>query len=144
MIEDIFNMTADTWIGQIQSNIEAVGANASGQTSASLRKTVTDDGVRASMVIDAARHFFVLETGRGPGGFPPLSRIEQWIIDKPVPGGKAYPIAKVIAEQGTKLFRVGGRDTVFSNVVNDESVNELLRKLEAEELMRVEANIIPK
>lgn len=63
-----------------------------------------------------------LATGREPGKFPPISSIEQWIIDKGIQpldesltiSSLAFLIARKIAREGTEYFKQGGTDLLES------------------------------
>lgn len=62
-------------------------------------------------VLKGPDYLFAMVTGRGPGGFPPLEFIEDWIVAKGItPDGDislqslAFLIARKIARQGTDVF----------------------------------------
>lgn len=130
-IEELLSQEGGAAITKIQSNITSSGQNASGRTSNSLKSTVSESDGITRLVIDAARHFTVLETGRKPGKMPPVGAIQQWIVDKPLDErkGLAWAISKVIARDGTKLFQEGGRKDIFSNVLNDTFVSDITNKV---------------
>ena len=86
------------------------------------KRKLTDKGINASYKL------LYVENGRGPGKFPPIDKILEWIRVKPVipytdSRGRlpteeqlAFLIARKIAEQGTE-----GRNVLF------ETVDELNR-----------------
>ncbi len=113
---------------KIQQNLEATGTNASGRTSASLSVEVDD----ATGTLYGRQAFGTVETGRRAGRVPAGFRqiIYQWMQDKgvhaDVSGNRsqrsadmsmAYLIARKIANEGSKLYRDGGRDDIYSNVL---------------------------
>ena len=113
---------------QIQSNLADTGTNASGKTSQSLVVTVTD----SSGELTGRFAFGTVETGRRAGQVPSGFRhiIYQWMQDKGVHAevqgrrsqesadrSMAYFIARKIAQEGSKLYRDGGRKDIYSNVL---------------------------
>lgn len=109
------------------------GQKASGRTAASLRVEVSED----SGTLWGRNAFGVLETGRKGGRVPKDFQgiIMQWMRDKgirpaPIPyltdrphkytpqqRGElrmSYLIARKIRREGTKLFRAGGRQDIYS------------------------------
>lgn len=120
----------------IINHIRANGQNASGRTIASLHVEQKKDGG----ILWGRKPFGTLETGRRAGKVPYRfgDIIYQWMMDKgihaaPMPyltnkphryspqeradRSMAYAIAKNIASRGTQLYRRGGNDNVYSNVI---------------------------
>lgn len=97
------------------------GQVASGRTIASMKVEVTEDGG----VLWGRSPFGTLETGRKPGKVPAgfWKIIRQWMEDKGIqvlkPDSFAYLVARKIANEGTQLFRNGGRDDIYSPEVKD-------------------------
>lgn len=112
------------------------GQKASGRTAASLRIEVTEE----EGTLYGRSPFGTLETGRKPGKVPQgfQSIIREWMADKgisaaPIPYKTDRPhkytpqergnlslsflIARKIKREGTRLFRKGGRDDIYSNVI---------------------------
>lgn len=148
-IVSLMTATLDKGVEDIRTNIDRAGERASGKTQQSLHVQVneTSDGVEGA--IWGRYPFGTLEHGRRPGavprGFYGLNGIiAQWIIDKgltysPIPyvrrpserwQPKYTPeqrglmslsgaIATKIKQQGTRLFRDGGRDDVYTPVFNE-------------------------
>ena len=120
----------------IINNIRATGQWASGRTAASMQVIVS--GNTGELL--GRKAFGTLETGRRGGRVPMdfQSIIYQWMQDKgvhadPMPyktsrphkyteqeradRTMAYFIARTIRREGTKLYREGGRDDVYSRVI---------------------------
>lgn len=99
----------------IENHIQA-GQRASGRTIKSLRVVVNDN----HGVLFGRQAFSVLETGRRPGKVPKgfYQIIQQWMIDKGIqvekPKSFAYLIARKIAREGTKLYRTGKHEDIYS------------------------------
>lgn len=112
----------------IRANLLSTGTNASGRTSESLEVVVEGD----VGILYGRQAFGTVETGRKGGKVPAGFRqiIYQWMQDKgvhaDVTGNRsqrsadmsmAYHIAKKIAREGSKLYRDGGRNDIYSNVL---------------------------
>ena len=106
---------------KVIENQKNSGLVASGRTIASMKVEVTEDGG----VLWGRSPFGMLETGRKPGKVPAgfWKIIRQWMDDKGIqvqkPDSFAYLVARKIANEGTQLFRNGGRDDIYSPEVKD-------------------------
>lgn len=106
---------------KVIENQKSSGQVASGRTIASMKVEVTEDGG----VLCGRSPFGTLETGRKPGKVPAgfWKIIRQWMEDKGIqvqkPDSFAYLVARKIANEGTQLFRNGGRDDIYSPEVKD-------------------------
>lgn len=113
---------------EIRDNLASTGTNASGRTSASLTVEVTEN----SGVLYGRQAFGTVETGRRAGKVPSGFRdiIYQWMQDKGIHASAignrsqesadrsmAYLIALKIANEGSMLYRQGGRNDIYSNVI---------------------------
>lgn len=113
----------------IENHIRA-GQRASGRTISSLRVSVDDD----HGVLFGRQAFGTLETGRGPGKVPKgfYKIIQQWVTDKNIqvekPKSFAYMVARKIANEGTELYRLGGREDVYSKEV-EETVKNIMNRV---------------
>lgn len=143
----------DSFIEKVIANHIRAGQKASGRTMQSIRKSITDEGG----VVFARAYFGVLETGRKPGPVPKDFRsvIRQWMRDKGIsanpipyirkPSKKWQPkyspqergdlslagaIAYRIRKEGTKLYRNGGRDDIYSNEI-PKTVENILDRIMA-------------
>lgn len=106
---------------KVIENQKNSGQVAFGRTIASMKVEVTEDGG----VLWGRSPFGTLETGRKPGKVPAgfWKIIRQWMDDKGIqvqkPDSFAYLVARKIANEGTQLFRNGGRDDIYSPEVKD-------------------------
>jgi hypothetical protein len=85
------------------------GINASGLLSSSARFEMTPQ----FLAWYAIGYVEYVDNGREPGGLPPITRIEQWILDKGISfegslRSFAWAIAKSIAANGTRAYQKGG------------------------------------
>jgi len=136
---------------QIISNMYAQNAVASGNTIRSLK--VIQEPFSARLVSQQKMPFGVLETGRRGGKIPYgfAGIIYEWMQKKgihaePIPykDGKTHKfteqeradrsmasaIAKTISRSGTRLFRQGGRDTIYSQDVQ-KTIDKCRERLSA-------------
>lgn len=110
---------------QIEKNHHAAGQKVTGKTINSLEVVMNEKGG----ALMAWKFFDIVETGRKPGkvpyGFAAL--IMKWAKDKGlnVDNSFGYFVAKKIREEGSSLYRQGGRKDIFSNVLSDENTDKL-------------------
>jgi hypothetical protein len=124
LTEAILKKFAEDVIAGIRSRIP----NVTGESSASLAYRIDAEGLT---IYSSKKYFTVLETGRKPGKRPPIDVIEKWIKDKPIasdisPRSLAFLIARKIGEEGSLLYRQGGKSGVISEEINDKVVKEKL------------------
>jgi hypothetical protein len=122
VVKAILEGFAERTIEGIRSRIP----NVTGRMSESLGYRIDEDGLT---IFSSEKYFTVLETGRKPGKRPPISVIEQWIKDKPIasdinPKSLAFLIARKIGEEGSLLYRNGGKSGVISDFINSEKIKE--------------------
>lgn len=115
---------------RIVANHRAAGQVASGRTIESMKVERTEDGG----ILWGRNAFGTLETGRKPGKVPKgfSDIILQWMEDKGIkvdhPKSFAFLVARKIAEEGTKLFRDGGRSDIYSSEIID-TMNSISEKI---------------
>lgn len=115
---------------QIKANVPRV----TGKTADSLGYEVVSDKDSATLTITAKPFFRVVETGRRPTPEKKPSRdmiknITEWLKALGKEQSLAWAIATKINKEGTKLWRDGGREDVFSNVLTDRAFNKLERSV---------------
>jgi hypothetical protein len=110
----------------IIANHERAGQVASGKTRDSLRVEVTSDTTSATATMYGRKYFAALETGSQPWKkqykHPPrpfVETIAKWMVDKGIEGVSAYLVARKIMREGSKLYRDGGRQDIFTPVMED-------------------------
>lgn len=137
MVVDVLSILqsyGNSTVEHIRSNLSTSGTNATGKTSRSLRYEVIVEGNSTTLKIVGKPFFKVVETGRKatPQYDKPsedfVASIREWAQAKGIPGA-AYAIAKSIHQKGTKLHQSGGRDDIFSNVVNDDLVSRISKDI---------------
>ena len=116
-------------IGFAERTIEGIRSripNVTGKMSQSLGYRIDENGLT---IFSSEKYFTVLETGRKPGKMPPISAIEEWVKNKPIasdinPRSLAFLIARKIGEEGSLLYRQGGKSGVISDFINDQKIKE--------------------
>jgi hypothetical protein len=126
---------------RITENIRTSGEWASGETAKSMRIEETERGGR----LIGRPDFWSLEEGSEPS---PLHKypanfqqiIYDWMEDKGIAPSDQYEhvtvagsIAWYIRKHGTRLYREGGRQDIYSNVIDEEVAN--LKKTIAAEII---------
>lgn len=136
-IDQILSEWAENVIIQIQDNLDSTGTTASGKTKKSLEYELTDTGIR----ILGRQYFQGVEEGRPGGGIPFRFQdiIRKWMDDKGIANqfgntesekrSAAWLISQFIKDNGTRLYRKGGRDDIYTTVL-DEEVPKLEEQLE--------------
>lgn len=132
---EVFEQFGSSSIAEIQGRMGSSGANASGNTSRSLRKEIADD----ELTIFGREVFKYVEGGRGPSrkkgstGESLRDRIKQWIKDKGItPDGEmtedslAFLIARKIHNEGTLIYRTNNPRDIFSTVFDENKIKSLI------------------
>ena len=122
VVKAILTGFAERTIEGIRSRI----SNVTGKMSQSLGYRLDENGLT---IFSSEKYFTVLETGRKPGKMPPISAIEEWVRNKPIasdinPRSLAFLIARKIGEEGSLLYRQGGKSGVISDFINDQKIKE--------------------
>ena len=114
----------------IEASYKAKGLMASGNFAKELKLVVSGNNAR----ITAPRYVGAMEGGRAVGKRPPLWIIRKWIEDKNkhganIPLTAAYPIAKLIGEEGIKVPNSHNPGGVVSDVLNPARVLKLQNEI---------------
>lgn len=104
---------ADAFIQNARDGLQANNSIATGELYDSFEKIIEIDDEHFSVKVSLADYWTYVENGRGPGKFPPIDKIRNWVEIKPItiePGlnGKtpsveqvSFLIARKIANEGT-------------------------------------------
>lgn len=122
MLQEVFEQAKR----DIIANHERAGQVASGKTRDSLSVEVTSDITSATATMYGRKYFAALETGSQPWKkqykHPPkpfVETIAKWMADKGIDGVSAYLVARKIMREGTRLYRDGGRQDIFTPAMSD-------------------------
>lgn len=123
VIKEFLTMLKTAFVVYLANN----DRNATEQSSASIQvANITPIGGQ----LVAASYIQWVFTGRGPGGFPPLSKIIDWLNSRGLPRAMAWPIAKKIAEEGSKLFRQGGKNNnAFTEILTQDVIDKFSKSV---------------
>jgi hypothetical protein len=142
---EILSQFLDTVRNDIIAEHIAQGQRVTGRTLESLEISVTE----YSGTLFGAGYIGVLEDGRRPGKRPPISVIEQWILDRGiVPRGKisilglAVIMARKIGSAGTVLHQKGGKSGVLSKAINQKRIDELVDALSDQYVSEVTSEVL--
>lgn len=131
----ILSQTGTTVVDRIKQNLASTGTNATGRTAASLRFEVINETDKQILRVIGKPYFKVVETGRKatPEYTNPSKQfvddIKEWVKARGIDEKAAYGIAKSIHQKGTKLFRSGGRQDIFSDVITPTFVDEISKSI---------------
>ena len=150
-IDDIVQEEIEWLKGRIVEQLKATGTTVTGATAQSLEASISQVGEGVEAYLLGRPAFSTVEKGRGPGGVPSniIEIIKKWIKDKGIsvnqipykrePSENWQPkysveerslnmaagaISHTIATKGTKLYREGGRDDIYTPFI-DEFVERL-------------------
>lgn len=122
MLQEVFEQAKR----DIIANHERAGQVASGKTRDSLIVEVTSDTTSATATMYGRKYFAALEAGSAPWKkqykHPPrpfVETIAKWMTDKGIEGVSAYLVARKIMREGSRLYRDGGKQNIFTPVMED-------------------------
>lgn len=126
-ISDILNKFGIETVGIIRSNLASTRTNATGETSESLRSDMPSEN---RVIVSGKPFLAVVETGRRPGKQPPVGNIIKWLESGKFSfEGKiesvAYAISRKIGQEGSRLYRQGGRDDIIQPAISDARITAL-------------------
>lgn len=103
---------------EIIRNSTLAGQKATGRTYAKIQKANVTD-VHGELV--GPKHISILEDGRRPGKVPYNFEeiLKEWAEAKGLHFDSYYAIAKKIREEGTALYRSGGRRDIFEPAIEN-------------------------
>ena len=153
-LTEVLNEFADAFIQNARNNLEANKSNASYNLYNSFEKVIEVGEDYFKVSISLADYWQFLENGRGPGKFPPVDKIKEWIEVKPVnptplSNGKtpsveqlSFLISRKIANEGTEaqpFFEPAKEQTIreFEDKINeaiDEDVSNFILELVEKEM----------
>jgi len=112
LVEEFLNRVKDRLI----EDYDRKGLRASGLTANLLKVEKVGD----RWVLKTPDYFIFEILGRGPGGLPPLEAIRDWVTSKGIEQKSIYPIAKKIADEGTRIFKGEVEGIDFQGIFDDE------------------------
>ena len=153
-LTEVLNEFADAFIQNARNNLEANQSNASYNLYNSFEKVIEVGEDYFKVSISLADYWQYVENGRGPGKFPPVDKIKEWIEVKPVnptplSNGKtpsveqlSFLISRKIANEGTEgkpFFEPAKEQTIreFEDKINqaiDEDVSNFILELVEKEM----------
>ena len=153
-LTEVLNEFADAFIQNARNNLDANQSNASYNLYNSFEKVIEVGEDYFKVSISLADYAWYLENGRGPGKFPPVDKIKEWIEVKPVnptplSNGKtpsveqlSFLISRKIANEGTEgqpFFEPAKEQTIreFEDKINqaiDEDVSNFILELVEKEM----------
>lgn len=127
---NILHQYGTSTVAKIRENLSNTGTTATGKTASSLRYEVTQEGTKATLKVIGKPFFAVVETGRKatPEKKPSkdfVANIREWLQARGQDTRPAYAIALTINKKGSRLFRDGGRQDIYSNVINQNLIDKI-------------------
>lgn len=130
--ERILNKEFELLKDELIAKHDELGMRASGKFASELEVKTTD--TKAQLLGVPYTEFLI--DGRGPGKFPPIQEIEQWIESKGISAiesdisvsSLAFLIARKIAREGTKYHQQGGTDLI-NDVFTPQRIQSIIDQL---------------
>jgi hypothetical protein len=125
-IEEMMREVFEQMRQDIIARHEQAGQVASGRTRDSLRSEIVPGMSSVTATLYGRKYFAALETGSKPWAkqyqHPPkpfVETIAEWMKDKGITGVSAYLVARKIMQEGSSLYRSGGRNDIFTPAMQD-------------------------
>ena len=127
-LTETLNLFADYFIETARQNLSNNGSNASYNLFDSFEKIVEVGDDYYSVKISLADYFKFVENGRGPGKFPPVDKIREWISVKPItpyPGknGKIPSVEQLSFLIGRKIATEGTDPQPFFEPAKEDAIS---------------------
>jgi hypothetical protein len=149
-IEDMMREVFEQMRRDIIARHEQAGQVASGRTRDSLRSEIMPGMSSVTATLYGRKYFAALETGSKPWAkqyqHPPkpfVETIAEWMKDKGITGVSAYLVARKIMQEGSSLYRSGGRNDIFTPAMQDaerkidEQISALLERITLETIAMI-------
>ena len=90
----------------LERRVKAEGSirNTTGKIFDEMRSSVTSGADYITGTLEANDYWTFVGSGRGPGGMPPVDKIQQW-IDRAGLTISAWAVSRKIANEGTRAWR---------------------------------------
>lgn len=149
-IEDMMREVFEQMRRDIIARHEQAGQVASGRTRDSLRSEIVPGMSSVTATLYGRKYFAALETGSKPWAkqyqHPPkpfVETIAEWMKDKGITGVSAYLVARKIMQEGSSLYRSGGRNDIFTPAMQDaerkidEQISALFERITTETIATI-------
>lgn len=133
-LTEVLNEFADAFIQNARNNLEANQSNASYNLYNSFEKVIEVGEDYFKVSISLADYWQFLENGRGPGKFPPVDKIKEWIEVKPVnptplSNGKTPSVEQLSFLIGRKIANEGTDGKPFFEPAKEQTIREFEDKI---------------
>ena len=133
-LTEVLNEFADAFIQNARNNLEANKSNASYNLYNSFEKVIEVGEDYFKVSISLADYWQFLENGRGPGKFPPVDKIKEWIEVKPVnptplSNGKTPSVEQLSFLIGRKIAYEGTEAQPFFEPAKEQTIREFEDKI---------------
>lgn len=119
-IVEICKAETESLVGRINTNMRETGTDATGKTSRSFHYNIGEKNGGPTVELSGRPFFPTVETGRRPTPEKRPSRamienIEDWVSARGLDESMVWAIAVKINNEGTELWKKGGRKDIYSN-----------------------------
>lgn len=133
-LTEVLNEFADAFIQNARDNLQANQSNASYNLYNSFEKIIEVGEDYFKVSISLADYWQFLENGRGPGKFPPLDKIRDWVQVKPVnpeplSNGKIPSVEQLSFLIGRKIANEGTEGRPFFEPAKEQTIREFEERI---------------
>ncbi len=133
-LTEVLNEFADAFIENARNNLDVNQSNASYNLYNSFEKVIEVGEDYFKVSVSLADYWQYLERGRGPGKFPPVDKIKEWIEVKPVnltplSNGKTPSVEQVSFLIGRKIANEGTEGQPFFEPAKEQTIREFEDKI---------------
>lgn len=133
-LTEVLNEFADAFIQNARNNLDANQSNASYNLYNSFEKVIEVGEDYFKVSISLTDYWQYLENGRGPGKFPPVDKIKEWIEVKPVnptplSNGKTPSVEQLSFLIGRKIANEGTEGKPFFEPAKEQTIREFEDKI---------------
>jgi hypothetical protein len=89
---------------EIRRDLSAKKIDDTGEAANSMRIDARMEGAKLKATLSGVGYMYYLDQGRGPGKFPPVDAIDNWVANKPVEI-PAFLVGRKIAREGTEIYK---------------------------------------
>lgn len=147
-LKTLLENTGENIVKRLRANLAAKNINASGRLSASIESNVTESNSNYRLLITAFDYIFDVENGISPeeqkkrDWYELRDEYVDWIKNKPVSIPSDFETAEDLAAAmvvttrslGTVTYRSGQPSGALSDVINEQTADEINREI-AEEIL---------
>jgi hypothetical protein len=149
--KEILTLELNSTVGKLRENYESLGLRASGRWGRSLQTVVTDETYGFRGLIKGLDYTNQMVRGRGPNQNQSRGmiafmyvKILEWMQVKGISDLNPWLVAQKIVREGIKVPNRHNPGTVISDVINDQWLEDINKKIYEGQKQTIQENVIRK